>query len=153
RRKSAVPPRLLHEGGTWARTAPGDKPMRYATAVLAAVVIGSFGTADAQTFNRLERQVEGWDQTYQRRPADARGLRDWGGQLRRGVGLTVVLAGILGTPEYYQHKGATPRRFAVGLHLDLAGHYPTPAELQNTVTLLSRGVKRAEIACRLLDVG
>ena len=127
--------------------------MRYATAILAATVIGSFSTADVQTFNRPERQVEEWYQTYLGRPADATGLRNWGGQLRRGVRSNVVLAGILGSPEYYQYKGATPRRFAVGLHLDLVGRYPTPAELQNTVTLLSRGVKRAEIACRLLDAG
>src|SRR5262249_57933123 len=73
-----------------------------------------------------QQQVVEWYQTYLGRYPDATGLRNWGGMLDAGYPRNAVLAGILGSAEYYQLKGGTPTRFVRGLCRDVVGRWPTP---------------------------
>src|SRR5262249_26031790 len=98
-----------------------------------------------------QQQVVEWYQTYLGRYPDATGLRNWGGMLDAGYPRNAVLAGILGSAEYYQLKGGTPTRFVRGLCREVVGRWPTPLEQQDGVLRLSRGYSRTSLARTLLE--
>jgi hypothetical protein len=77
------------------------------------------------------RLVRSWYRDFLGREPDPSGLRTHGTALRQGHPPEVVLAGILGSDEYYQRAGRRSEGFIRALFLDLAGRRPTPAELRH----------------------
>jgi hypothetical protein len=57
------------------------------------------------------------------------GMLNWVNALNQGASADSVLAGILGSDEYYARCGSTPQGFISKLYSDALGRPPTPAEL------------------------
>ena len=77
------------------------------------------------------RLVRSWYRDFLSREPDPPGLRTHVTLLRQGHPPEVVLAGILGSDEYFQRAGRRSEAFVRALFLDLAGRRPTPAELRH----------------------
>jgi hypothetical protein len=72
--------------------------------------------------------VDYWYRTYLGRPVEPEGLGHWLDALRRQPA-DQVLAGILGSDEYYSRAGGTPEGFITRWCVDVLRRQPTPAEL------------------------
>jgi hypothetical protein len=77
------------------------------------------------------RLVWSWYRDFLGREPDPGGLRTHVTLLRQGHPPEVVLAGIVGSDEYYQRAGRRSEAFVRALFLDLAGRRPTPAEVRH----------------------
>ena len=104
--------------------------MRRIVFVAALVVAVSWvPSARAQFFGDPNDIVFHWYRAFLRRDPDPAGARFWANRLRRGNDPNTVLAGILGSEEYYQRAGSRPDRFVVQLFVDLLGRTPTQREI------------------------
>jgi len=74
------------------------------------------------------RTVQRWYQRYLRRDADPYAA-GWVQALQQGQQPEQVLAGILGSDEYYRTAGGTPSRFVRQLYEDIHGRRPTEREV------------------------
>jgi hypothetical protein len=93
--------------------------------------------------------VREWYRRFLDREPDPSGFRYQLDRLREGHPPEDVLAGILGSDEYYRRAGGRPAAFVQELFLDLTGRPPTPAERQQWSRLtLIRG--RRDVAHALL---
>jgi hypothetical protein len=97
---------------------------------------------------RAREVVEGWYLRYLGRDLDP-GAAVWIDQLRRGENPSAVLAGILGSDEYYQQSGSTPRRFIDRLYIDVAGRRIDGREMDQMLQRL-RFSDRQQVAYELL---
>lgn len=101
-------------------------------AILPAVLLLSCALPSSGQSGRIderdaERTVHRWYERFLGRDPD----RFSGGHvraLRAGTAPEQVLAGILGSDEYYRRAGGTPGRFVSRLYEDLVGRRPTPRE-------------------------
>lgn len=84
--------------------------------------------ARAQTYGDPGSLVDYWYRTYLGRAPDP-AWAVWVTQLNQGVPADQVLAGILGSPEFYNRAGATPAGFITLLYNYLLQRQPTPGEL------------------------
>lgn len=73
----------------------------------------------------------------------------WVDALRNGADPNQLLAGILGSNEYYNNAGRTPAGFVIELHMDLLGRRPTAGELRHWVNRVYRD-SRTDVAYDLL---
>jgi hypothetical protein len=98
----------------------------YAAAVLCLASLAP-SAARAQPYGDPSSLVDYWYRTYLGRPADS-GLTYWVNMLRTQPA-DQVLAGILGSEEYYARAGRAPEGFITQLYVDLLKRRPSPAEL------------------------
>ncbi len=94
----------------------------------AALLCLTASRVDAQVYGDTTSLVDSWYRTYLGRPADP-GMSGWVAQLNQGVPADRVLAGILGSDEYYMRSGSTPQGFITQLYSNILQRPPTPAEL------------------------
>jgi len=97
---------------------------------------------------RAREVVQGWYLRFLGRDLDP-GAAVWIDQLRRGENPTAVLAGILGSDEYFQASGSTPRRFVARLFIDVAGRRVERREMDRMLVRL-RFSDRQQVAYELL---
>ena len=93
--------------------------------------------------------VNSWYMRFLGRGIDPTGKRSWAVQLRRGADPTTVLAGILGSDEYYELSGGTPRNFVDRLYMDVARRRPNPREMDAALRRL-RFANRQDVAFEVL---
>jgi hypothetical protein len=98
-----------------------------------------------------EAQVDSWYHRYLHRCPDPYASA-WIESLRCGQPPEKVLAGILGSDEYYGNAGNNPCGFIRTLFRDVVGRPPSPAEEHCYQERLASGVCRNEIACSILTV-
>jgi hypothetical protein len=80
--------------------------------------------------DNAEMLVRSWYQRYLHRTPDPTGEElGWVDALRTGQPPEKVLAGILGSQEYFTNAGGTPEAFVRALFMDLTGRQPTFQEL------------------------
>jgi hypothetical protein len=121
-----------------------------ATAATALMAAGLGGAAARAGDCAEYRQVQGWYQRYLHRPADELGLAVWGGQLRGGGHPDAVLAGILGSEEYWCLHGRTAEGFVAGLYAEALGRRACPEEVQRWVCRLGQCGCRETLAREFL---
>jgi len=85
--------------------------------------------AQAQTYGDPNSLVDYWYRIYLRRAPDPGGTAFWVDRLNRGTPPDQVLAGLLGSPEYYASAGSTPVGFITRLFTDILQRQPSPVEL------------------------
>jgi uncharacterized protein DUF4214 len=85
----------------------------------AALLFLAPATVNAQAYGDPSSLVDYWYRTYLGRPADS-GLTFWVNHLQQGDPPDSVLAGILGSDEYYKRAGGTP---------DIVKRQPSPSEM------------------------
>jgi len=90
-------------------------------------VLSSFAQFDRYGGRDAERTVAQWYRRFLDREADPQAI-NWIRALRSGQDPDQVLSGILGSDEYYNRAGATPRAFVSQLYEDLTGKAPVPRE-------------------------
>jgi hypothetical protein len=93
------------------------------------VLLGQAPGVSAQSIANPMALVDSWYWTYLGRSA----LNDpasagWVNSLRRGSSPTSVLAGILGSDEYFRRVGGTMPAFIRAIYLQAVGRPPTPGE-------------------------
>jgi Domain of unknown function (DUF4214) len=93
----------------------------------------------------VARQISDWYVKYLRRHPDDRGLHGWIAEYHRR-GPAKVLAGILGSPEYYTLWGSSDVSFVEGLHSDLLGVRPSNWEMRHWLNELAWHRDRARLA-------
>ncbi len=98
--------------------------------------------------NQAEDLVRSWYRRYLHREPDPNRAA-WVDALNSGQQPEAVLAGILGSTEYYDKAGGTPEGFVNRLFLDLTGRRPTPGELEHWVRRAAYG-DRKDVAYALL---
>jgi hypothetical protein len=106
-------------------------------------------TAPSSYRDLADDVVNSWYMRFLGRGIDPTGVRSWANQLRRGADPTTVLAGILGSDEYYDLAGGTPRGFVDRLHMDVARRRPNPRELDAALRRL-RFAYRQDVAYEVL---
>jgi hypothetical protein len=74
--------------------------------------------------------VTSWYQRFLGREPD-QGANDWVQRLQNGTPEQSVLAGILGSDEYYNRSGSNVEGFITALFRDLLNREPSPQELAN----------------------
>lgn len=84
--------------------------------------------ARAQYYGDANALVDSWYRTYLGRAPDA-GMVYWVNQLNQGKAADEVLAGILGSDEYYARAGSSPVGFLTQLYNDILKRAPAPSEL------------------------
>src|ERR1700676_2004803 len=84
--------------------------------------------ARAQSYGDPSSLVDYWYRTYLGRPADS-GITFWVNHLQQGDSTDSVLAGILGSDEYYKRGGGTPEGFISLLFRDVVKRPPSPNDL------------------------
>jgi hypothetical protein len=94
----------------------------------AAVLFLAPATVNAQAYGDPSSLVDYWYRTYLGRPADS-GLTFWVNHLQQGDPPDSVLAGILGSDEYYKRAGGTPDGFVGLLFRDIVKRQPSPSEM------------------------
>ena len=82
--------------------------------------------------------VESWYQLFLHRPSDPAGLRDYVDRLRRGIAAEDVLAGFLGSEEYYKLYGSRDRAWVAALYADMLDRSPSRREIQGWMQTLDR---------------
>lgn len=103
--------------------------MRALTLIVAVGLLGlAPPAARAQTYGDPYSLVDYWYRTYLRRAPDP-GIAVWVDRLNRGTPPDQVLAGILGSPEYYGLAGSNPAGFITRLYADLFRRSPSSGEL------------------------
>jgi hypothetical protein len=99
------------------------------------LILGAFAiltvSASAARACPYTTAVQGWYQQYLHRPLDPLGAQVWVNQLRSGAPPGTVLAGILGSDEYYRRCGGNEAAFVTGLYTDLVGRPPCAQDLAN----------------------
>lgn len=85
---------------------------------------GNYGYDDAS------RTVTQWYEQFLNREPDPY-AQGWVNALRSGQNPQQVLAGILGSDEYYRRAGGSPGAFIRQLYEDLTGRNPSPREMQH----------------------
>jgi hypothetical protein len=85
------------------------------------------GSAQFGARRDANRTVAGWYQRFLRREMDPFAA-GWVRALQQGQQPEQVLAGILGSDEYFRLAGGTHSRFIRQLYQDVAGRRPTPSE-------------------------
>jgi uncharacterized protein DUF4214 len=98
------------------------------SALLAVLLFGGVATAQPYGDNSVVT-VKNWYRQFLRREAEPSGLMSWSEAMRQGTPPAQLLAGILGSDEYYRIAGGTPDGFVRSLYLDLAGREPAAREL------------------------
>jgi len=88
---------------------------------------GRYGNSGAR---EAQRTVARWYERYLGREPDPYSAI-WVQSLQKGQDPERVLAGILGSDEYYQRGGGTPRGFVQQIYNDVSGRRPTPRELEH----------------------
>jgi hypothetical protein len=94
----------------------------------AAILFLAPATVNAQAYGDPGSLVDSWYRTYLGRPADS-GLTYWVNHLQQGDPPDSVLAGILGSDEYYKRGGGTPDGFVSLLFRDIVKRQPSPSEM------------------------
>jgi hypothetical protein len=105
--------------------------MRYDFILATAVLLGLTSPVDAQAIGDPMAMVDSWYRAYLGRTA----LRDpasagWVNLLQQGGQPAQVLAGILGSPEYFNRVGGTMPAFIQAVYREAVGRPATPAELR-----------------------
>ena len=93
--------------------------------------------------------VQGWYQRYLHRNVDPSGIQTWTQSLQDGNSPAMVLGTILGSDEYIQNAGGTPRAFIRALYRDILGREPSPREYDHWLRDLRLGDYR-DVASHLL---
>jgi len=137
---------ILACGGLLALTAAG--PAQYYP--------GGYQGYQAAYPDQADALVRSWYARFLHRNAVAGEETGWTNTLRGGQAPEMVLAGILGSDEYYQIVGSTPDRFIVALHTDLTGKQPSPKEVDYWVRRLTYGyapdaAARTDVAYAMLQ--
>jgi hypothetical protein len=105
--------------------------MRYLCIFTTAVLLAQWSPVSAQAVRNPVALVDSWYRAYLGRTA----LNDptsagWVNLLRRGSPPASVLAGILGSAEYFHRVGGTMPAFIRAVYRDVVGRPPTPGELR-----------------------
>jgi hypothetical protein len=104
--------------------------------VLSALILFVATSASAQYvpyqgFDNPRELVEHWYRTFLRRePRGDPSIESWADQLRRGVAPNSVLAGIMGSDEYYAKGGRTPEGFIRNAYADVLVRPPNEGEVR-----------------------
>jgi len=98
-----------------------------------------------------DRTVGRWYQRYLRREADPY-AGGWVQALQQGQQPEQVLAGILGSDEYYRQAGGTPAGFVRQLYEDVHGRRPTRQEAEHWARRVYHD-SRADVAYAILTRG
>jgi len=106
------------------------------------------GIADSQEYR--SNLVNNYYMAFLGRPADAGGFAYWIGLLNGGATDGSVLAGILGSAEFYADSGSTPAGFITALYHDLLNRAPDGPGLAFWENQLSIGATRAAVAGGIL---
>src|SRR5262245_39238586 len=124
--------------------------MRHFILALLALALALPGAAQFSPSNVGNPQavVQGWYQRFLRRPMDP-AAAGWVQALASGQDPNQLLAGILGSDEYFSNAGGTPAGFVRQLYMDLVGRQPSPAELRHWTARVFRE-SRTDIAYALL---
>jgi len=88
---------------------------------------GQYGRYGGHGDREADRTVRGWYERFLGREPDS-SAAGWVQGLQSGQDPEQLLAGILGSDEYYTRAGGTPRGFIQRLYLDLLTRRPTPRE-------------------------
>jgi hypothetical protein len=105
--------------------------MRYLCIFATAVLLAQSSPVSAQVVRDPVALVDSWYRAYLGRTAlDDPGSAGWINQLRRGTPPASVLAGILGSPEYFHRVGGTMPAFINAVYREAVGRSPTPGELR-----------------------
>lgn len=83
----------------------------------------------AQVYGDPNALVDYWYRTYLGRPPDPAGAAGWVNALNQGTPPDQVLAGMLGSAEFYSRAGSTPQGYITLLYQDILGRPPTVSEL------------------------
>lgn len=123
--------------------------MRHLLFLGATLLVGLVpSVAPAQVYGDSNALVDYWYRTYLGRAPDP-AMAGWVAQLNRGTPADAVLAGILGSDEYYGRGGSTPQGFVALLYNDIQGRPPTLAEVNYWVRRMY-STDRAGIADAIL---
>jgi len=91
--------------------------MRHLLILTTAVLLGQSSAAYAQPYDNSVASVDSWYRTYLRRTAlNDPGAVPWINLMRQGATPTSVIAGILGSEEYYYRVGGTMPAFIKALY-------------------------------------
>jgi hypothetical protein len=105
--------------------------MRYLCIFTTAVLLTQSSPVSAQVVGDPVALVDSWYRAYLGRTAlNDPGSAGWIDLLRRGSPPASVLAGILGSPEYFNRVGGTMPAFINAIYRDVVGRQPTPGELR-----------------------
>ena len=105
--------------------------MRYLCIFATAVLLAQSSPASAQRVADPVALVDSWYRMYLGRSAlNDPGSAGWINLLRRGSPPSSVLAGILGSREYFNRVGGTMPAFIRAIYSDVVGRPPTPGELR-----------------------
>jgi hypothetical protein len=112
-----------------------------------ALVVGSFPAAPAAAQfpgfgGDANALVTSWYQRFLGRQPDLYAA-SWTAQLQAGTPPDAVLAGILGSQEYYDRSGNTPQGFVQRLFIDLTGRPPGRREFGFWVQRAATGDRQA----------
>ena len=104
--------------------------MRYLCIFTTAVLLAQSSPASAQVMSDPVALVDSWYWAYLGRTAlNDPGSAGWINLLRRGSPPCSVLAGILGSREYFNRVGGTMPAFIRAMYSDVVGRPATPGEL------------------------
>jgi hypothetical protein len=95
--------------------------------------------------------VIGYYETFLKRAADSGGLSYWVAQLNGGASDQSVIAGFLGSDEFYADSGGTPGGFVTALYVKLLGRAPESGGLAFWENQLSSGATRNAVAVGILS--
>jgi hypothetical protein len=105
--------------------------MRYLYILTTAVLLAQSSPVSAQAVGDPVALVDSWYWAYLGRTAlNDPGSAGWINLLRRGSPPASVLAGILGSPEYFNRVGGTMPAFISAIYRDVVGRPVTPGELR-----------------------
>ena len=105
--------------------------MRYLCIFTIALLLAQSAPVSAQAVADPVAVVDSWYRMYLGRSArNDPGSAGWINMLRRGSPPSSVLAGILGSPEYFNRVGGTMPAFIRAVYRDVVGRSPTPGELR-----------------------
>src|SRR3954447_26465159 len=76
-----------------------------------------------------EQQIDAWYRQFLNRPADDIAYNFWLNQVNQGSSMNDVLAGILGSEEFFKLQGNSNDRFVRSIYTGLLGREPTPPEM------------------------
>lgn len=114
-------------------------------------VAGQYGRFGNHGYRDAENTVAQWYQQFLRRQADPH-AGGWVQALQSGQEPEQVLAGILGSREYYVRAGGSPTAFVQSLYEDLTGRPPSQQELRHW-TSQSYNRSREDVAYAILTRG
>jgi hypothetical protein len=80
---------------------------------------------------------------------DSTGLAAWLPVYKQG-GVDAVVAGILGSTEFYQNAGGTPLAYVQALYQDILGRQMDPLGM-NYVNMINFGVSRTQVAMYIIQ--